>query len=268
MSRGSRPVASISVWDLLAARRARALGIGMLSGGYGEEELERAGAYRVYENPRDLLRHLDEIGVRAGAQEGPLTGKSVPENKEPREILAPDTALGDRRNMAYLGTVVAAGKTRAMVVATGVVQRRRDEAPPRSAVAAPTRMAAFGTTRPPSQRAFSSGTSRSAGAATFGHRAPRDEAARTRILALHDALADQGFRVLGIAYNEMSRDHPRAVVDDEVALTLCGFAAFLDPPKADAGCCTVVRPPRSADPDGPGGGSVSVQTPRAVAARS
>ena len=53
-----------SVWDLLAARRARALGIGLLSGGYGQDELERAGAYRVYEDPGDLLRHLDEVGVR------------------------------------------------------------------------------------------------------------------------------------------------------------------------------------------------------------
>ena len=54
----------VSVWDLLAARRAGALGVGLLSGGYGQEELERAGAYRVYEEPADLLRHLDEIGVR------------------------------------------------------------------------------------------------------------------------------------------------------------------------------------------------------------
>jgi HAD superfamily hydrolase (TIGR01509 family) len=53
-----------SVWDLLAARRARALGIGVLSGGYGREELLDAGAYRVYEDPRDLLAHLDEVGVR------------------------------------------------------------------------------------------------------------------------------------------------------------------------------------------------------------
>jgi HAD superfamily hydrolase (TIGR01509 family) len=53
-----------SVWDLLAARRARALGVGLLSGGYGHDELERAGAYRVYEDPADLLRHLDEVGVR------------------------------------------------------------------------------------------------------------------------------------------------------------------------------------------------------------
>jgi HAD superfamily hydrolase (TIGR01509 family) len=53
-----------SVWDLLAARRARALGIGLLSGGYGREELIYAGAFRVYEDPHDLLAHLDEVGVR------------------------------------------------------------------------------------------------------------------------------------------------------------------------------------------------------------
>jgi phosphoglycolate phosphatase-like HAD superfamily hydrolase len=53
-----------SVWDLLAARRAGALGIGLLSGGYGREELERAGAYRVYADPADLLAHADEVGLR------------------------------------------------------------------------------------------------------------------------------------------------------------------------------------------------------------
>ncbi|BBO76189.1 haloacid dehalogenase [Desulfosarcina widdelii] len=53
-----------SVWDLLAARRARALGVGLLSGGYGQYELEQAGAFRVYQDTADLLRHLDEIGVR------------------------------------------------------------------------------------------------------------------------------------------------------------------------------------------------------------
>ncbi len=53
-----------SVWDLLAAQRARALGIGVLSGGYGRGELERAGAYRVYADPADMLAHLDEIGIR------------------------------------------------------------------------------------------------------------------------------------------------------------------------------------------------------------
>lgn len=52
-----------SVWDLLSAQRARALGVGMLTGGYGCEELERAGAYRVYESPADMLRHLDDFDV-------------------------------------------------------------------------------------------------------------------------------------------------------------------------------------------------------------
>jgi HAD superfamily hydrolase (TIGR01509 family) len=54
-----------SVWDLLAARRAGALGIGLLSGGYGREELERAGAYRVYADPSELLARADEVGARA-----------------------------------------------------------------------------------------------------------------------------------------------------------------------------------------------------------
>lgn len=53
-----------AVWDMLAARRARSLGIGLLSGGYGQEELERAGAYRVFEDPAELLLHIDEVGGR------------------------------------------------------------------------------------------------------------------------------------------------------------------------------------------------------------
>jgi phosphoglycolate phosphatase-like HAD superfamily hydrolase len=53
-----------SIWDMLAARRCRALGVGLLSGGYGQEELERGGAARVYEDPADLLKHLDEVGGR------------------------------------------------------------------------------------------------------------------------------------------------------------------------------------------------------------
>jgi len=53
-----------SVWDMLAARRANFLGIGVLSGGYGQQELEQAGAYRVYADPEEMRRHLDELGVR------------------------------------------------------------------------------------------------------------------------------------------------------------------------------------------------------------
>jgi HAD superfamily hydrolase (TIGR01509 family) len=56
-----------SIWDLLAAQRAGALGVGLLSGGYGRDELERAGAYRVYDDPADLLAHLDELGIRASS---------------------------------------------------------------------------------------------------------------------------------------------------------------------------------------------------------
>jgi HAD superfamily hydrolase (TIGR01509 family) len=53
-----------STWDMLAARRAGGLGIGLLSGGYGRDELERAHAFRVYDEPADLLVHIDELGVR------------------------------------------------------------------------------------------------------------------------------------------------------------------------------------------------------------
>jgi HAD superfamily hydrolase (TIGR01549 family) len=52
-----------SVWDLLAARRAKGLGVGLLCGGYGRAELERAGAYRVYKDPAELLTHLEELGI-------------------------------------------------------------------------------------------------------------------------------------------------------------------------------------------------------------
>jgi HAD superfamily hydrolase (TIGR01509 family) len=53
-----------SIWDMLAAARCRALGVGLLSGGYGTDELRQAGAIRVYEDPADLLVHLDEVGGR------------------------------------------------------------------------------------------------------------------------------------------------------------------------------------------------------------
>lgn len=52
-----------AVWDLLAARRARMLSVGLLSGGYGEDELVRAGAFRVYRDAAELRVSLDELGV-------------------------------------------------------------------------------------------------------------------------------------------------------------------------------------------------------------
>ena len=56
-----------SVWDMLAARRAHFLGVGILAGGYGQEELQQSGAYRVYADPGDMRTHLDEMGVRGEA---------------------------------------------------------------------------------------------------------------------------------------------------------------------------------------------------------
>jgi len=53
-----------SIWDMLAATRCRALGVGVLSGGYGSDELRQAGAIRIYDDPADLLRHIDEVGGR------------------------------------------------------------------------------------------------------------------------------------------------------------------------------------------------------------
>jgi HAD superfamily hydrolase (TIGR01509 family) len=53
-----------SIWDMLAVARCKALGVGLLSGGYGTDELRDAGAFRVYEDPADLLRRIDEVGGR------------------------------------------------------------------------------------------------------------------------------------------------------------------------------------------------------------
>ena len=52
-----------SVWDVLAAGRKRALPVGLLCGGYSQEELERAGAFRVYADPADMLMHIEDLGV-------------------------------------------------------------------------------------------------------------------------------------------------------------------------------------------------------------
>jgi len=66
---GVSPLDSIvigdSPWDLLAAQRMKALGVGLLCGGYADSELERAGSYRVYEDPADLLEHIEELGIQA-----------------------------------------------------------------------------------------------------------------------------------------------------------------------------------------------------------
>jgi HAD superfamily hydrolase (TIGR01509 family) len=52
-----------SVWDMLAAGRRRALGVGVLSGGYSQAELEQSGAFRVYADPADMLEHIEDLGI-------------------------------------------------------------------------------------------------------------------------------------------------------------------------------------------------------------
>ena len=52
-----------SPWDMLAAGRRRALGVGLLSGGYSKEELEEAGALRVYADPAEMLLHIEDLGI-------------------------------------------------------------------------------------------------------------------------------------------------------------------------------------------------------------
>jgi HAD superfamily hydrolase (TIGR01509 family) len=52
-----------AVWDHVAARRAGMSSVGVLTGGYGEEELYHAGAFRVYRHIADLLHNVDELGI-------------------------------------------------------------------------------------------------------------------------------------------------------------------------------------------------------------
>jgi len=57
---GAAVVVGDTVWDVRAARRRGLPAICLLSGGISRSELEEAGAVAVYEDPCDLLRHLDE----------------------------------------------------------------------------------------------------------------------------------------------------------------------------------------------------------------
>jgi phosphoglycolate phosphatase-like HAD superfamily hydrolase len=43
--------------------RRTALGVGILSGGYSQAELEQSGAFRVYADPADLLAHIEDLGL-------------------------------------------------------------------------------------------------------------------------------------------------------------------------------------------------------------
>ena len=63
-------------------------------------------------------RIVQALGLTA--QEAALTGESTPVNKDARVTLAAETSLADRQNMLHMGTVVVAGKGRAVVTATGM----------------------------------------------------------------------------------------------------------------------------------------------------
>ncbi|MFZ9195489.1 MAG: cation-translocating P-type ATPase [Burkholderiales bacterium] len=67
--------------------------------------------------PADL-RLLETMRMRV--EEAALTGESVPVDKDAGILAEADAALGDRRNMAYKGTIVTYGRGSGLVVATGM----------------------------------------------------------------------------------------------------------------------------------------------------
>jgi HAD superfamily hydrolase (TIGR01509 family) len=54
-----------ATWDAEAARRAKVPSIGLRSGGVAQSELEKAGAEAVFDNPKDLLDHLEATRISA-----------------------------------------------------------------------------------------------------------------------------------------------------------------------------------------------------------
>lgn len=54
-----------SVWDVLAGRRMKAAVVALQTGGFDGNELQQAGAYRVYADPLELSRSLEQLGLAA-----------------------------------------------------------------------------------------------------------------------------------------------------------------------------------------------------------
>ena len=110
---------ALAALQKLSAPAAKALRNGILSS-VPAEELVPGDVIEIDagDNIAADARLVQAFGLMV--QEAALTGESVPVEKDHHAELPQDVPLGDRRNMAYMGTVAAAGKSRAVVVATGM----------------------------------------------------------------------------------------------------------------------------------------------------
>jgi hypothetical protein len=125
-----------SVWDVLAAARKRALGVGLLSGGYSEEELGRAGAFRIYSDPADMLEHIEDLGIegpwrsrewemaarKLKSRQAQILSKTIPVNHCNRE---PSLAYGVSIQVAWRAPV----EPRAANTRSGVRGRKGTRTP-------------------------------------------------------------------------------------------------------------------------------------------
>ncbi len=109
--------------SMAALRRVSSLNVRVLRGGQ-EQQIEAA---RLVPGDILLLAAGDAIGADARlietaamqVAEAALTGESLPVDKSPDPLPA-ETLLADRRNIAYSGTHVVAGRGKAVVIATGL----------------------------------------------------------------------------------------------------------------------------------------------------
>ena len=79
----------------------------------GDVVIMEAGNYV----PADL-RLIETVNLRI--EEAALTGESVPVDKRADVVLEEEIPLGDRRNAAFMGTLISYGRGRGIVVATGM----------------------------------------------------------------------------------------------------------------------------------------------------